>query len=499
MAKRRKRLWLGFLATTTLVLAIVGRPAWHVMHALWRDVDARLPLPAGYVDDASQMNATHVIEVWPVPEDDAEALLELRKLLTRARQEKLPVSIAGSRHTQGGHTIAPDGIVIDARTMRDMRLSERHNVLRVEAGATWAEVIAYLDSLGLSVGVMQSNNSFTVGGSISANCHGWTFGKPPIASTVESFRILTADGRVRKCSRDENSELFGLALGGYGLFGIILDVNLRVVPNERYRLRQFVVPVTEAQATFAREIDGRDEVAMAYARLSVTPGAFLREAIINVLVRDPAADGSLPALDAPGSVQLRRSLFRGSAGSDYGKQLRWAAETRLQPWLQAEHFSRNQLLNEGVEALQNRGASSTDILHEYFVPRNRVAEFVAKVQHIVPEHGADLLNVTVRSIEPDDDSFLRYADQPVFSLVMLFEQATSAAADARMETLTRELIDAALRVGGRYYLPYRLHATPEQFARAYPMGREFFELKRKYDPQELFQNEFYLRYGVARP
>jgi hypothetical protein len=47
-------------------------------------------------------------------------------------------------------------------------------------------------------------------------------------------------------------------------------------------------------------------------------------------------------------------------------------------------------------------------------------------------------------------------------------------------------------------LPYRLHATPEQFARAYPQGADFFAAKRRYDPDELFQNEFYLKYGQRR-
>jgi hypothetical protein len=40
-----------------------------------------------------------------------------------------------------------------------------------------------------------------------------------------------------------------------------------------------------------------------------------------------------------------------------------------------------------------------------------------------------------------------------------------------------------------------LHATQEQFDRAYPEGRRFFDLKRQYDPDELFQNRFYLEYG----
>ena len=61
--------------------------------------------------------------------------------------------------------------------------------------------------------------------------------------------------------------------------------------------------------------------------------------------------------------------------------------------------------------------------------------------------------------------------------------------------MTRELIDAALAHGGRYYLPYRLHATEQQFYEAYPQAVRFFELKRQHDSDELFQNQFSLRYG----
>jgi len=41
------------------------------------------------------------------------------------------------------------------------------------------------------------------------------------------------------------------------------------------------------------------------------------------------------------------------------------------------------------------------------------------------------------------------------------------------------------------------HATDEQFHLAYPQARRFFALKRKYDPEALFQNRFYLKYGHA--
>src|SRR5437660_314829 len=83
-------------------------------------------------------------------------------------------------------------------------------------------IIPYLDRRRHSVAVMQSDNTFSVGGSLSVNCHGWQFGRPPIASTVESLRLMQADGSIVRCSRTENPELFSLVLGGYGLFGIIL-------------------------------------------------------------------------------------------------------------------------------------------------------------------------------------------------------------------------------------------------------------------------------------
>jgi hypothetical protein len=79
---------------------------------------------------------------------------------------------------------------------------------------------------------------------------------------------------------------------------------------------------------------------------------------------------------------------------------------------------------------------------------------------------------------------------------MLFYQERSAAGDKKMGAMTRELIDASLDSGGRYYLPYRLHATVDQFRRAYPTSSEFFALKRKHDPDEIFQNEFYRKYAV---
>jgi FAD/FMN-containing dehydrogenase len=159
-------------------------------------------------------------------------------------------------------------------------------------------------------------------------------------------------------------------------------------------------------------------------------------------------------------------------------------------------------MNEPSKLYATRDPDTTDILHEYFIPADRLGEFIEKSRPIFLSYRPELLNVTVRNVMPDHDTFLRYAPAEMFGLVLLFHQRRDEAAEATMKAMTRELIDVALACGGRYYLPYRPHATREQFIRAYPMAGEFFALKQRYDPQDVFGNQFYLNYGkpvAARP
>jgi FAD/FMN-containing dehydrogenase len=493
--KKKRQIVLGMTALATVAVCVIaGRPAWRVLRFGLSDVDQREPVSAGHLDDASRLNSTAVREVWPAPADPEQAEKQLADLLKRAARDGLRVSIAGARHSMGGHTIYPDGVVIDMTPFRRLEFDEEREILRAGSGATWSEILPFLDARRRSVAVMQSNNSFTVGGSLSVNCHGWQYGQAPIASTVESFRLMKADGSITRCSREQNSELFSLVLGGYGLFGIILDAELRVVPNVAYRLDRYVVPVDQSLATYQEKVLQTPGGEMVYARLNIVPDHFFEDVILNVFSKDTSG-APIPKLTEPGLKKIRRAIFRGSAEDAYGKEMRWLAETKLEPYLKDRVFSRNQLFNEGVEEYQNRSAATTDILHEYFVPPDRVATFLPQMREILLRRNANLLNVTVRHVREDVDSFLRYADQEMFCFVMLFVQERTPEGEAEMEATTRELIDAALAHRGRYYLPYRLHATPEQFQAAYPQADEFFQKKREHDPGELFQNQFYLKHG----
>src|SRR5258708_26468068 len=122
-------------------------------------------------------------------------------------------------------------------------------------------------------------------------------------------------------------------------------------------------------------------------------------------------------------------IFRAQIGSERGKRARWIAEPRLMPKVGQVAVTRNTLLNEPVAALADRDLSRTDILHEYFVPPDRLTDFLAACREIIPSHRQDLLNVTLRYVEADSSSGLTYAPQAPIAAVMLVVQKRTTEAD----------------------------------------------------------------------
>ena len=494
-AKRRGRNRRLLLLVASAVLLPVFAVAAFLLSESLTDLDDRVPMRPGTSNDASGLEAAQLRDLYRCEGSFEDVVRNLRVVLRDAKHAAVPVSVAGARHTMGGHSIAPGGVQIDMRPFRAMQIDASRQVLTVQAGARWLDVIHFLDPLGLAPKVMQSNSDFTVGGSISVNCHGWQPGCAPIAHTVRALHLMNAAGEVLRCSRDEHAELFALVLGGYGLFGVILDVDLLVVKNEFYDMRIEVLSQKDFVAAFPPPQSDLQEVGLLFGRLGIAPGSRFEDGILGQLIRTDRSPQLLAEMQAPAMGGLRRTVFRASVGSDFGKRLRWTMEKAGMQLVDGKSFTRNQLMSESCEVYGNHKAAWSDILHEYFVPKSELVAFLAELRAAVEQHGIDLLNVTVRDVRVDETSFLRYARADVVALVLLCNMACNREADQVMATFTESVIDSVLAHGGCYYLPYRLHATDAQFAKAYPMAGEFFAAKRRYDPDELFVNRFYLRYG----
>lgn len=446
------------------------------------------------LDDASRLNPTPVRKHLTMVPDRTEAMIAaLRRELDDARASGRAVCVSSARHSMGGQSLPRDGVAVTLAG-EALEIDAARRTYRVDAGMRWIEVVRRLDAHGFVPAVMQSNSDFGVGATFSVNAHGWSVPRGPFGTTVRSMRILLADGSLVECSPTREPDLFHLAMGGYGLVGIVVDLEVEMLPNELLAATFATMPTTDFAKAFVRAVRQPD-VRMAYGRLSVADTGFLSMATMATLRPVVPQPSPLPRMERPWVAQaLARRVYRAQESGEAFKLLRWGAEAFVVPSIEMPPRTRSSILGEPVAALAGFDASRTDILHEYFVPPDRLADFMAFCAKEIPKADANFMNVTLRYLAEGDRSVLSYAPSERIAAVMSFSQDRTPSGEADMVRLTRRLIDGALAVGGSFYLPYRLHARDEQIAQAYPKIATFITGKRRYDPKLAFRNAMWDRY-----
>jgi FAD/FMN-containing dehydrogenase len=456
----------------------------------------------GYTNDASHLNKTEIYGVVHVSSEE-----DIRNALQFARDNHLKVTCAGQQHSMGGQTFAHGGLVLDLRDFNRIRLDKEHKKVSIQTGARWWQLQLLLDREGLSVKAMQSINIFSVGGTLSVNAHGIDPWPGPVSPTVRSMRIMLSSGEIVQASRTENAELFSHALGGYGLFGVILDVDLDIVDNEMYSREISYMDFAQYPDYYKANVEKNDGVGLVYGRLSVSPRSFLRETAIQIYAKTKF-DGALPPMKPAQHNTLDRFIINFSKTGGLGRWFRWTLEKYVEPRLHA-CVTRNQAMNQKEACLVTRNEEmyddmaylknrlrDTDILQEYFVPYDRMLEFVDGLREVVQRNRANLLNVTIRTVHKDAITALPYARQDMFGFVLYFNVKFNEKENETLKKTTTDLIDVAERAGGTFYLPYQLFYSREQLQKSYPNIDEFFATKKKYDPIGLFANKFYEKYGT---
>lgn len=476
----RRRFLGGAAATFALPFASL-RPAHAAQRTILNDVSRLSPTPV----------AKHVLISKPSQD---ELIARIRSELKEAAATGRPFAASVARHSMGGQSLPRDGtaVTLDGGPLE---LDTAGQTYRTSAGNRWSDVIRFLDPKGFSPAVMQSNSDFGVGSTFCVNAHGWPVPHGPFGSTVKAVRMVLADGTLMQCSRSENAELFGLAMGGYGLFGVIVDLDVEMTPNILLEPKFERMTPERFGTEFVRAIDTDPSLAMAYGRMSVARKNFFDDALMVTYRPSKVQAGALPPVASSGKLtHLQNDIYRAQTGWEGVKGLRWFMESRLGPAITGSVATRNSLMAEPVLNLAQKDMRRTDILHEYFVAPERFSEFVAACRDIIPKSRAEFLNVTLRYVAEDKTPSLTIAPVRRIAAVMSFSQEVSPEGEIDMMQTTEALIDRVTAIGGAFYLPYRLHARRDQVEKAYPLVSDFVAAKRRYDPQLRFRNAMWDAY-----
>src|SRR5277367_5255016 len=407
------------------------------------------------------------------------SVAEVRALVKDCAKHGRVISVSGSRHAAGGQQFATDSVLLDIRGMnRVVGLDEKSGVLHVEAGIEWPELIQgyfALQKENVSWGIRQKQGGadrMSLGGALSANAHGHGLGVPPMIADVEWIEIVDASGSLKKCSRRENAELFSLVVGGYGLFGIITAVGLRLVPRRKVRRR------VEARTTaeLVDLIEGRTAAGAPYGyfqySIDETSGDFLRTGILTTY-ENVSAETTLGTESADIDAKLVTALleiahrYRGSAYRRYAKlelskdgNVEWSDLHQLSTYPAGYHPE--------IEKRLGADFAGADLILEVYVPRNELISLLEEARRILLATEMPLVYGTVRFIEQDKDSYLAWAKKRYACVIFSPHASGETQALKKTGEVCRQLIRAANKRGGSFYLTYNRFATRDELASAYP-------------------------------
>lgn len=452
-------------------------------------------------DFHSRLNSTSIAAF-----EQPESTEDLVRIVKKAKKKHRAISISGGRHAMGGQQFGEKTTHISMKKMnRVIRLDPNTGVIRVQAGIEWPALIDYLlknqkpeDTQWSIVQKQTGADNLSIGGALSANIHGRGLHFKPFVQDVIGFTLVNANGEVLQVSRAENPELFRLVIGGYGLFGVIAEVDLKLQKRFKMKRRVEVISTSELPAKARQRLAEGHAYGDFQYKTDASADDFMGKGVLSSYY--PIADDTVMPigqrrLKAEDWAQLILLAHRDKTKafqkySDYylttDGQLYWSDTSQMSFYSDAYI----ELVNAGLPESQKSSLMITEI----YVPFEKLNDFIEKVKFDTKKYNVDVIYGTMRLIKKDDETFLPYAKQDYAAIIFNLRVVhTSIGMEKAKEDFVR-LIDRGLEFGGSYFLTYHRWARKDQVLAAYPQFVDFLKLKLKYDPEERFQSEWYRHY-----
>ncbi len=455
--------------------------------------------PAHWANDThSALNQTCIGKLL-----EPRSAVAAAEMVRAAYRRGEPLAIAGARHAMGGQQFLSGGTLLDTRALKHVRWFDRRRaLLEVEAGITWPDVIrGYLPlqrGSGPAFGIRQKQTGadrLTLGGAVSANIHGRGLTAQPFVADIEGLEVITPEGELLRCDREQHAELFRHVVGGYGLFGVITAVTLRLVPRVKVQRCVTRLDIDGLHEAFEERIAAGHLYGDFQFATAPTSDAFLRTGVLSTY-RPVADDRRIP------DDQLRLSqsnwndlllLAHRDKQSAFERftdfylatdgQLYWSDTHQLNLYLEDYHGALDHRLGAAV-----RGS---EMITELYVPRRQLVQFMDAVRRDFRANDVDFIYGTVRLIEAEQETALPWARQSWACVIFNLHIDHRPTDVARAREHFRRLIDHALACGGSYFLTYHRFATARQVEAAHPGVRDFLAAKRRMDPRGVLQSDWY--------
>lgn len=427
-----------------------------------------------------------------------------------ARRSGRTIGLRGGGNSYGDAALNSENIVLDLRRMnRILDWNPDTGVICLEPGVTLSELWQYIIEDGWWPPVATGTSFTTMGGSAAMNVHGknaWQAG--PIGDHILEFDLMLPSGEIITCSRQENSDVFYAAIGGFGMLGVFTSLTMQ--------MKRIYSGLLDVETCVRADLNDM----FAYFHENVARSNYIVGWIDSLAARNAVGRGDvhranyLPEGADPNPAQSLRLenqhlgpnlfgvvprsmmwLFMRPMMRDFGmrfvNQGKYLAgnfggvKRYRQPHVQF-HFLLD-YIPDWKRAYQPGGL----IQYQPFIPIEAAADAFREILTLCQRRGLPNYLTVLKRHRPDD--FLMSYAVDGFSMAMDFRVTHENR--RRIVWLARELDQIVLNAGGRFYFAKDSTLRPE-VAQTY-LGEttiaRFRELKARCDPEGLLQTDLWRR------
>ena len=432
-----------------------------------------------------------------------ETVEEICFLIQEAKSDQKTIIGRGAGRSYGDEALNDGHIVISTDKMDQIiNWDKKSGLLKVQTGVNYEKVMSYCINDGWIPAVIPGTRYVTMGGALANNVHGknsyicGNFGE-----WVQEFKIIIATGECLVCSNKINEDLFFSVIGGAGLLGIVIEITLQLIkiPSAILSIKRSVAP------TFYELIDNLDKVSkyndFAIAQVDCFPeniglgrgtihaGKFIggdfdidMEKMKKV---SPNMFGVIPKRLIPiiGSYILNDKIMRWVSRLKYYFDKKTATEG-----VYNEDIFNFTFLLDQVPNWRNMFKYGF-FEYEPLIPREKARIIIPQLISLTHKYEMPAYLSAIK-IHRKDNFMLSYS-MDGYSFAMDIPRRPKE--KEKQDNLFKEMNKLIIQAGGIVYLAKDANLTSNEFKQMYKNTDMFLAVKKKYDPEEIFQSDMYRR------
>ena len=202
-------------------------------------VDALRSAFRGEILDPTDAGYNEIRVVWNGMIDRRPALIarcrnagDVAAAVNFARDHGLTIAIRSGGHNVAGYAVCDGGMMIDMTLMNAVRIAPGLDRAFAAGGANWLDVDAATTPFNRATPGGLISGTGVAGLTLSGGI-GWLRGRHGLAcDNLMGADIITAEGKLVHCSETENEDLLWALRGGGGNFGVVVNFELKLHPIE---------------------------------------------------------------------------------------------------------------------------------------------------------------------------------------------------------------------------------------------------------------------------